>query len=202
MVNVIRKPIVARALARLREQKTHSLFAGYIYLQQRSAQLRRLDDLQPDFLSFFKKFLLVGNHPLGAPYIKLFTEQKASAKNLWLNENVAGSYAPSSLRPGQPFRKVVQIQERKYSLPLDHALRALEHLLYATPVPVAELAIVLYRDFGLRGNDPTISDLVDVFAYEFGYVSKPGDKPDEDFGLLYSFEPTTTWSEQGLFESI
>jgi hypothetical protein len=143
----------------------------------------------------------VDNHPLGAPYIKLFTEQKASAKNLWLNENVAGSYAPSSLRPDQAFRRVVQIEEKKYSLRPDHALRAFEHLLYETPVPVAELAIVLYRDFGLLGDDSTISDIVDVFAYEFGYVNNTGDEPNEDFRLLFSFEPDPTWSED-LFESI
>ena len=61
------------------------------------------------------------------PYIKLFTEQKASSKNLWLNENVAGSYAPSSLRPDQPFRQVVNISGRKYSLPTNHAQLAFEH---------------------------------------------------------------------------
>ena len=63
MTYVIRKQIVARALSRLREQKTHTLFAGYLYLQHRSAQLHRLEDLQPDFISFFKQFLRVGNHP-------------------------------------------------------------------------------------------------------------------------------------------
>ncbi len=127
---LIRKQVVAQSLNRLREQKTHTLFAGYIYLQQRACQLGRLSDLQPEFLPFFKQFFSVGNHPLGAPYIKLFTEQKASSKNLWLNENVAGSYAPSSLRLGQPFRKVVDIAEKTYSLPSDHAQRAFKHLLY------------------------------------------------------------------------
>ena len=118
----------------------------------------------------------MGNHPLGAPYIKLFTEQKASTKNLWLNENVAGSYAPSSLRLGQPFRQVVDIEGRKYSLPPDHARRAFEHLLYSTPVQVADLAVVLYRDFGLLGDSVTIEDLIDIFAYEFGYAKEPGDE--------------------------
>lgn len=107
MVYVIGKQIVARSLFRLREQKTHTLFVGSLYLQQRASQMGRLEDLQPEFLSFFKQFFLVDNHPLGAPYIKPFTEQKASTKNLWLNENVAGTYAPSSLRTGQPFRQVV-----------------------------------------------------------------------------------------------
>jgi len=197
-VYVIRKRIVAQSLARLREQQTHTLFAGYLYLQRRASQLGRLEDLRPDFRQFFEYFFEVDNHPLGAPYIKPFTEKPASAKNLWLNENVAGSYAPSSLRPGQPFRRVVNIEGKKYSLPRDHAQRAFDHLLYSTPVQVADLAVVLYRDFGLLGNSVTIEDVIDIFTYEFGYADEPGSKPDEKFRILYSLERTKNWEEDWL----
>ena len=64
---VIRQTVVARSLARLRAQKTHTLFAGYLYLQKRASELDRLTDLQPEFSSFFKYFLLVGNPPLRSP---------------------------------------------------------------------------------------------------------------------------------------
>ena len=198
MTYVFRKHIVARALSRLREQKTHTLFAGYLYLQQRSAQLNRLEDLQPDFISFFRQFLRVGNHPLGAPYIKLFTEQKASIKNLWLNENVAGSYAPSSLRPEQPFRQVVNISGRKYSLPSNHAQLAFEHLLYSTPVQVADLSVVLYRDFGMSDDSVSIQDVIDIFVYEFGYSQIHGAESNKDFSTLYSLETTKGWEEDWL----
>jgi hypothetical protein len=198
MVYVVRKAVVARSLARLRGQKTHTLFAGYLHLHQRASELGRLEDLQPKFLQFFERFFLVGNHPLGTPYIKPFTEQKASTKNLWLNENVAGSYAPSSLRSGQPFLNVVNIDGRKYSLYPDHARRALEHLLYSTPVQAADLAVVLYRDFGLLGDSPTIQDLVGIFAYEFGYASEAGAPPDENFAVLYSLESAKDWEEDWL----
>jgi hypothetical protein len=75
---VIQKSVVAKCLSRLRRQKTHALFPGYLYLQQRASELHRLKDLRPDFLSFFRQFFYVGNHPLGTPYIKPFTEQRAS----------------------------------------------------------------------------------------------------------------------------
>lgn len=198
MTCVISRQIVAQCLARLREQKTHTLFPGYLHLQQRASQLGRLEDLQPDFLPFFKQFFLVGNHPLGTPYIKPFTEQKASTRNLWLNENIAGSYAPSSLRTGQPFRQVVTIQGKRYSLPPDHARRAFEHLLYSTPIQSADLAVVLYRDFGLFDDTLTIEDLIGIFAYDFGYSNRPGDKPNEDFSTLFSLETTRTWDEDWL----
>lgn len=195
---VVRKRIVVQALARLRGQKIHTFFTGYLCLQQRASQLGRLDDLQPEFLPFFKQYFFVGNHPLGAPYIKPFTEQKASTKNLWLNENVAGSYAPSSLRTGQPFRQVVNIQDKKYSLPPDHARRAFKHLLYETPVQVADLAVVLYRDFGLPGDSLTIDNLIDILTYEFGYTSEPGDKPNGDFQTLFSNETAKVWEKDWL----
>jgi hypothetical protein len=198
VTHVIRKQVVAQCLSRLRGQKTHALFPGYLYLQRRAAQLGRLEDLHPDFLSFFREFFLVGNHPLGAPYIKPFTEQRASTKNLWLNENVAGSYAPSSLRPGQPFRQVVSIQGRKYSLPSDHAERAFEHLLYSIPVQAADLAAVLYRDYALLGDSLSVEDLVGIFAYEFGYSKEPDGKPDERFRTLFSLETARTWEDDWL----
>ena len=198
MAYVVRKRIVAQCLSRLREQKTHTHFPGYLHLQRRASQLGRLEDLQPDFLLFFDRFFSVGDHPLGLPYIKPFTERKASPSNLWLNENVAGSYAPSSLRTGQPFRKVVTIEQRKYSLLPDHARRAFEYLLYTTPVQAADLAVVLYRDFGLRDDSLTIEDLIGVFAYEFGYLNRPGDELNEDFSILFSLETAKTWDEDWL----
>jgi hypothetical protein len=196
VVYISRKQTVAQCFARLREQKIHTSFAGYLCLQWHASRLNRLADLQPDFLSFFKQFFHVDNHPLGAPYIKPFTEQTASMKNLWLNENVAGSYAPSSLRAGQPFRQVVNIQERKYSLPPNHAQRALEHLLYSTRIQAADLAVFLYRDFGLIGD--SIERLVSVFTYEFGYASKPGEDPNDDFHTLFSLNSIEDWNEDWL----
>jgi hypothetical protein len=197
-VYVIRKQIVAESLARLRGQQTHTLFAGYLCLLRCATRRGRLEDLRPDFKHFFEEFFKVANHPLGAPYIKPFTEKPASTKNLWLNENVAGSYAPSSLRPGQPFRRVVNIEGKKYSLPPDHAQRALKHLLNSTPVQAADLAVVLYRDFGLLGNSVTVEDLINIFAYEFGYADGPGAKPDENFRTLYSLKTAQNWGEDWL----
>lgn len=117
---------------------------------------------------------------------------------MWLNENVAGSYAPSSLRPGQPFRKVVEIKDKTYSLPKNHAGRAFEHLLYSTPVQIADLSVVLYRDFGFLGDSFSIYNLIEVFAYEFGYSIQESAEPNSDFGKLYSLESAENWEEDWL----
>ena len=195
MIHVIRQPIVALALKALRGERVHPLFAGYLHLQQVSGSAER----EPNFAEFFQRFFLVKDHPIGTPYIKPFTNQKASERNLWLNENVAGSYARSSLRPDQPFRKVVDVNEN-YSLRRDHAERALKDLLYGKRLSVAHLSIFLYRDFGFLGDAPTVEDLIDVFAVEFGYADAPGVRRDRAFEILYSREPAGAWPD-GIFEA-
>lgn len=192
-VHTIRKEVVARALRRLRAQKTHTLFAGYLHLQQRAAVLNRLKDLQPKFLSFFDEFFLVPDHPLGTPYIKPF-EQSPSDKNLWLNRNVAGTYAPSSLRPNQPFRRVVNLDDGVYSLYTDHAARARRELL-TEQVRVADLAVFLYRDYGFTGYHPSIRNFIDIFAYEFGYSKEEGGETNGNFNVLYSLADAETWED-------
>jgi hypothetical protein len=196
MVWVIRKRVVADAFLRLRNQSTHTLFPGYLHLQEQSGRLGRLVNLEPEFKAFYRRFFQVADAPLGTPYIKPFTESP-SRNNLWLNENVAGSYAPSSLRAGQPFRKVVTLSGSVYSLPPDHATRALEHLQFGRQTSVAELAAFLYRDYGFEG-ELSIWDLIDIFAFEFGYCSTPGGVVNSDFNLLYSRESAASWGKDWL----
>lgn len=194
MMQVIHKSVVARSLQRLRGQKTHPLFAGYFHLQQRAVELNRLTNLGPEFVKFYERFLLVKDHPIGTPYIKPFTDQRASDNNLWLNENVAGTYAPSSLRPGKPFRKVVEVTaDRVYSLQSDHAQLALRHLLYNAPVSAEDLSVLLYRDFGFLENVRKIEDLVDCFAVDFGYASKLGGPRTREFDLLFHLDSAGQW---------
>lgn len=194
MITVLRKPIVARSLERLRQRKIHPLFAGYLHLQRLAKSTGRLKKLTPDFVAFFKEFFFVKDHPIGTPYIKPFTNQRASDKNLWLNENVAGSYAPSSLRPGQPFGKVVQVdQDKTYTLPHDHPKRALKYLLNGEPISAPDLSAFLFRDFGLLEDNPTTDDLLDVFAVEFGYANGPGAPRGDGFCELYGRKLAETW---------
>jgi hypothetical protein len=43
-------------------------------------------------------------------------------------------------------------------------------------------------------------DLVEIFAYEFGYADRPTSEPSEDFRVLYSVEPIPM--DEDLFENI
>jgi hypothetical protein len=197
MMRVLKPNIVAQALHRLRSARIHPLFAGYLHLQKRSRELGRSTDLEPQFVEFYRRHFYVKDHPVGAPYIKPFTHQRASERNLWLNENVAGSYAPRSLRAGQPFRQVVDVdvEEGRYSLSPDHAAKAREHLLYDERVPVGELATFLYRDFGITDASTSLEHLVDKFALDFGYADQLGGRRSKEFSTLYVGEAKVAGTE-------
>jgi len=174
-MNVVRPGVVATALTNLRRRRTHPLFAGYLHLRQKAVEFGKLDELRPDFLGFFNRYFRVDGHPIGMPFVKPFTpHKKPTTVDLWLNRNVAGSYAPSSLRAGQPFRKVVDVSpDGAYTLRPDHAARAREVLLFGESISAADLAIFLYRDSGLLDGIRTVPDLVRCFAAEFGYAAPP-----------------------------
>ncbi len=198
MIRVIQTAHVARSLQRLRARPAHPFFAGYLHLQRRAAELNRLTDLEPDFTRFHQRFFLVKDHPIGTPYVKPFVNHVASEKNLWLNENVAGSYAPSSLRPNQPFRKIVIVNDGAYSLHPDHAKRALKYLLNNRRVSIADLSVFLYRDFGLLSKVNAIDDLIACFAADFGYSSKLTIPSDGSFKTLFELDRADTWPAEWL----
>lgn len=197
---VVRPDVVAGCFKRLRNQKIHPHFAGYLCLQRCAAQVQRLDGLQPDFVEFHRAFLEVAGSPANSPYIKPFVNTPPTQDNLWLNKNVAGSYAPSSLRGNQPFTKVIGVADdgKHYYLRENHAELALEHLLYKRQIQDADLAAFLYRDQALVGQSPTVRDMIDVFMYEFGYNNEPGGQPTSEFAVLYSLDNIGTFPQDWL----
>jgi predicted ATPase len=184
---VVKRSVAAASLRRLRQRKIHPLFGGYLHLLECAKLRRRLHDLQPDFTDFYKRYFLVRDHPIRTPFIKPFTDRAASDRNLWMNPNVAGSYAPRSLRPGQPFRAVVAVNDesKTYSLPENHAVQALQHLLFGDPLSIDDLVFFLYRDRGFVQGPPVARRLIESFAFEFGYSTRLEDEPSQDFEVLY-----------------
>ncbi|HEY5176268.1 MAG TPA: hypothetical protein VII95_11960 [Terriglobales bacterium] len=127
-----------------------------------------------------------------------FSESRGDNWTPFFNRNVAGSYAPSSLRGVSPFLQVVTIggsrRRATYSLVRDHATKASQYLLFGKRLGVVSLAAVLYRDYGLEFNLPNSGGLVlefravglvSVFRDEFGFRSEiPQEK--SDFAKLFS----------------
>jgi hypothetical protein len=200
-LRVLRPSIVKQCLAELRSNRIHPNFAGYLCLKRTSARGGVTTELQPKFRDFFDSFLRLPGGPLRKPYILPFSESKSpSTAKLWFNPNVAGSYAPGSLREGQAFRLVVDIVRRNnkpfYSLKEHHWKLALEHLAFSKPIPVVPLACFLYRDFAVQQARPTAADFVQIFRLEFGYTSTTSAEAEAEFALLYNDDSATRLSDE------
>lgn len=167
---------VSKCLAHLRSQKIHRHFAGYLCLCYTAALEGRKEKLKPGFKSFFDRFLAVGDAPESTPYVVPFNETGSADANVWMNSNVAGSYAVSSLRPQAPLRRVAELFDKgkaaNFSLVDEHEAACLEHLLFNHRVNAIALAGFLLRDhlFVLvDGTAPTVEDLKREFFILLGF---------------------------------
>ncbi len=186
---------VAESFWRLRERNIHPNFAGYLCLKRTAARDGTVTGLRPNFKEFFETFLRVPGGPEDRPYLKPFP----SDAKLWFNENVAGSFAPRSLRPASPLRQIIDIDEdRRYSLVDGHWELARALLASDNRIPALPLAVFLYRDYALLGDDPP-ADIVRVFKEEFGYTDSL-ESGEEEYQHLYHEDgdvaASTDWFEE------
>lgn len=189
----LRATVVAECLAELRKAKVHPHFTGYLCVKRDANRMGRTNDLQPNFREFFDTFLKLQGAPHGKPYLKPFEESAPSFANLWFNENVAGSYAPSSLRPDYPFRRVISVigsgKSATYTLVERHWELAKQYLTGHAQIDAVRLAAFLYRDYAFEIATPNAQTLITIFREEFGYMSL--NQPDSfnvEFETLFTNE--------------
>ena len=190
-LSVVKQDRVAFCLRELRRREIHRHFAGYMCIRRTAAMEGRISNLSAEFTEFFDTILSVQGGKEGFPYIYAFVEHQPSEHNRWQNRNLAGSYAPSSIRPKQPFANVVEVtgggSQSYYSLRDRHWELARKHLAFGKKIPAVATAVVLYRNYALRTYPPSVSEWVRVFQEEFGYLDESGD-PTEEFKHLYHDE--------------
>jgi hypothetical protein len=187
--------VVANALRNLRRQRIHRTFVGYLCIRRWSAARHDSDTkLKPDFREFFDTFLRLPGAPDRKPYVIPFCEETPTAANLWFNDNVAGSYAPSSLRPVSPLHQVVTVEGQgrnaTYSLKPRHYELARTHLCFGQKILAGSLAAFLYRDYAVNSARPSVADVVAIFRTEFGYHPVDG-QPNPEFAGLYELDDPT-----------
>jgi hypothetical protein len=189
---LLRVEAVRKSLQKLIDAKIHQHFAGYLAILRTAAIEGRNSDLVPDYKGFYNDFFLAEGLPAKRPYVVPF-KGNSTKKPPLQNKNVAGSYAPSSLRGVAPLLSLVSIDSSgkgaadRYSLKNDHAVKALGLLLRNTPLPVLELAIFLYRNYGFTEDSASADGLVTTFRSDFG-LGQEG--PQSTFATL--FDPVIT----------
>lgn len=160
---------VRRAITRLEAHPIHEHFAGYLALL-RAKRAGASPVHMSDILEFHDRYLRVVDAPDEAPYVRPF---KSRGKGLeQFNRNVAGSYAPSSVRQNGKMGQVIEVtgqrQSAAYDLRPNHATLAFDIFLGHNKVPITSLAAFVYRDYGFVLDEPKMSAVRDLFRDEFG----------------------------------
>lgn len=171
----VRLPVVRDALATLGGQTVHKAYAGYIAILRAATLAQSLGPLTVSFKTFFDTYFAVAGSTARWPYYLPFGNA-GDLSGRFFNRNVAGSYAPSSIRPVNPMRQLANIESSSsgvtFELFGDHGSTAAS-LLGGGTIPGASLAAFLYRDFAFElGSKP--SDLYALFRLEFGFPFENG----------------------------
>jgi hypothetical protein len=161
---------VRRAIGGLVANPIHEHFAGYLAV----LRAMRLNNGAPaksaDIVELHERYLKAQGAPAKSPYIRPF---KSRGQGLELfNSNVAGSYAPSSIRTKGKLTTVLDVQgsgkSATYGVHPNHASAALTSLLSGHKVPATSLAAFLYRDYGFKLEKREVARVRTLFRDEFG----------------------------------
>ncbi len=182
---VFAKNAVLRAVESLVAQPVHEHFPGYLTILHSLRASGGGGARSAEITTFHNRFMRVDGDA-NSPYVSPF-RSRGHGKLVRLNPNVAGSYAPKSLRAGR-LGAVINIEDigqgATYSLREGHAAIASERLLKGVRVPAVALAAFLFRDHGLVLRRREITLALDLFRDEFGLRAGVAEEADT-FDLLF-----------------
>lgn len=185
---VLDPDVVQDCMWELVDARIHRHYPGYLCVKRLAERDGKTQNLDFEYDAFFDLFFKVRDY--ADPYFVPFGQRHTQVDDLWFNENVAGTYSAQSIRPDQPFDRVVNVEkpdsQNKVSLRDRHWEKAREHLTGDAQVPVTALAGFLYRDFAVECDpEPDGEELIKVFCDEFGYNPDDADETDQ-YNHLYT----------------
>lgn len=178
MKYVLSKPYVVKAVRALEIIKSHELMTMYLAIKRQSA--RGFQDGKPSSEVMYedlKRWLTVPGS-VDSQYYRPFVSRGTS---FWMNKNLAGSYAQSSLRPKNKALFYEQNGDLQNPRPEDVAEVLLKQ--GASKLPCWAVMGFLYRNasFVTSSSAPTEMDLIQLCKDEFNLFS------EDTFGCLFDF---------------
>ncbi len=165
------------AVETLISQRVHEFFPAYLALRREATLQGRSSGIEAKWSSLSDFLRLADTEEHLRPFCT-----GGGGGNEWLNKNLAGSYAPGSLRRVPLL--VVGVTDAEFRLRDHHAELALEHLLFGERLPALAVAAFFLRDFSIEAPDPSPESLISAFGYEFGY--RAGD--EAEFTTLFDVD--------------
>jgi hypothetical protein len=191
---VLTTSVIRWALEQLQDLNVHAFFPAYLEIRRTviRSELNAADTVQPTWADL-EPYFQVPNGPPKKPLFQPFSQGEHKEGKGWMNRNIAGSYAPSSIR--ELPKKVVKPIGSGYALRDGHAELALAHFLSGERIPVIPLATYYYRNFGFTTDGPSIGphNLIDVFLDDFEFEDHLG-----EFETLFTpgIPDRTDWFER------
>ncbi|MEU7314488.1 hypothetical protein [Streptomyces sp. NPDC007083] len=173
---VLRIDVIRQAIETLQGLHIHENFVVYMHVTRQGGRLAGKDEAKqvagiiPDWLGEVREWLDVPGGPPSKPNFLPFSSRGSDPARFWKGGNLAGSYAPSSLRS---MREIFVGPDKTYRLPTaaDNTVdttRLRERLLNGATVPAWAIGAFVYRNRSFMGSsEPTGNDLLEIFREDF-----------------------------------
>jgi hypothetical protein len=185
--HVLTKEAVKSGISALKSQRIHEHFPAYLHLRKLAVASGSLTGLSPDWKDVSDLLKMPGGPPTKPHYRPFSSVNRKDESGYWYNKNLAGSYAPKSMRATSSF--MLDSNGDSYELPGDHAQQAFDRLLKGKRVPAWALAAYYLRNdaFIFEGNGG-YEELISAFTKEFEF------EEGHDFNMLFEIEEPTQFS--------
>lgn len=190
--NVLTVEAVRRSIEALHKPRIHEQFLAYLHVRERGIAAGSMTAIEPVWSAVGKLLAVPGGGPAKPHYLPFSSRKKKDPARYWMNPNIPGSFAPSSLRTASQF--MLNSAGNGFDLPADHAIQALNAHLNGVRQPAWMFAAYLLRNYGFDPSASTAEDLIDGFRQVFRFDSTG---PGTDFDTLFTVgnEPDITWFE-------
>ncbi|MEV7125937.1 hypothetical protein [Streptomyces sp. NPDC093260] len=185
---VVSTEVVRWAIDTLTTRRIHPFFLAYLYLHGLTPDEGAPTPVMPIWTDLGKYLTMPGGPPK-KPYYRPLFQEISKPERYWLNANLAGSYAPSSLR--QVPRRIVDVSDDgHFLLKEDSATLVLEHLLYGEPALLLALSAFMLRNYGFKSDEglPNEWHLCSLFLAEFNFRQGEGSFLSGDAAVIFTTE--------------
>lgn len=193
---------VKRSLTTLAGVHSHEHFPGYLALLRARSNANAISNSET-IVTFYKDFLSVVDAPERSPFLRPFRSRGVGNPITLYQKNVAGSYAPSSIRNTGPLSKVMNINNKdgvtSYELINEHWKTVLAEMLSGNKLPIVSTTMFLFRDYAFPMLQPNINDLISIFRTEFS-ISKEAENGDDIYETLFD-DDSSEYTDQDLLEA-
>ncbi|QQZ55280.1 hypothetical protein IFE09_17895 [Streptomyces microflavus] len=178
---VLRIDVVQQAIKDLQAMHIHENFVVYLHVTRQGGKMggggspKQLTGIAPDWSGEVQEWLDVPEGPPSKPHFVPFSSRGSDPARFWKGSNLAGSYAPSSLRS---MNSLFVGPDRTYRLPATptggvDASKLKESLLGTSVVPAWAVATFIYRNRAfMASSEPSGGELLEVFGEDFSLAEE------------------------------